>query len=190
MGAGQSKSDHGDPDDSIKIPVQFSPGVVNQLADASATPDPSPERQSSIDAQIRSRISAEIQRLRREEEEVRREIEASLEKENLDREIGTGSPTEDTTSENEEEEGEGEDGSRKRLNSTVLLGDLEEVKQRVDKFRSKKEEVEQHPAEQAARALSTCYANNPGKPLDCWREVSAFKASVAQLEQDYIASFR
>ena len=130
---------------------------MNHLADAAASDTPSAERQSSIDAQIQARIQSELSRLIREEQEVKQQIELALEKENLDREIATGSSSEDTKSEKEEEE-ESEDGSRKRLNSTVLLGDLEEVKQRVDKFRSKKEEVEQHPAEQAARALSTCYA--------------------------------
>lgn len=121
---------------------------MNHLADQSAKPGPSSERQSSIDAHIRSRVHAELSRLQQEEQEVRREIELSLEKENLDYEVNASSGAEEATS--------GED-SQKTLNSTALLGDLEEIRAKVDKFHSKQESAEKQNAVRSATALSSCY---------------------------------
>ena len=64
--------------------MQFSQDVVNQLSDNLASPDTPPERQSSIDAHVRSRIQAELARLREEEEQVKQEIERA---ENLFEEV-------------------------------------------------------------------------------------------------------
>lgn len=129
--------------------MQFSQDVANYLADAASSPGTSPQRQSSIDAQIRARIHSELSRLQQEEEDVRREIELSLEKENLDHETkGVGHAGNDLS----------EEGEHKTLNSNILLGDLEEVRQKVEKYRSKREDVGQDAAEQAAKALGSCYA--------------------------------
>ncbi|OCB91383.1 P-loop containing nucleoside triphosphate hydrolase protein [Sanghuangporus baumii] len=186
MGAGQSKTGQDEQDGLDEVPVQFSQDVMSHLADAAASPSPTPQRQSSIDAQIRARIHSEVSRLQQEEEDIRKEIELSLAKENLDLEAkGAGHSDDD--------DGDGgllEEDAHKALNSNVILGDLEEVRQKVEKYRSKREDVEQNPAEQAAKALSSCYESNANRPLECWKEAAAFKASVAQMEQDYIASFR
>ncbi|KAJ7429791.1 hypothetical protein B0H11DRAFT_2401356, partial [Mycena galericulata] len=48
------------------------------------SPTPSPERQNTIGAQIRARIQAELQHLHAEEQSMRDQIQAALEKENLD----------------------------------------------------------------------------------------------------------
>ncbi|KAL5532975.1 hypothetical protein ACEPAF_4749 [Sanghuangporus sanghuang] len=186
MGASQSKTGQDEQDGLDEVPVQFSQDVMSHLADAAASPGPTPQRQSSIDAQIRARIRSEVSRLQQEEEDIRKEIELSLAKENLDLETkGAGHSDDD--------DGDGgllEEDAHKALNSNVILGDLEEVRQKVEKYRSKREDVEQNPAEQAAKALSSCYESNANRPLECWKEAAAFKASVAQMEQDYIASFR
>ncbi|THH10855.1 hypothetical protein EW145_g1061 [Phellinidium pouzarii] len=136
MGAGQSKPETDEHVFLNETPVQFefSQDVVNQLADAAAAPGPSLERQSSIDAQIQTRIHAELARLQQEEQEVRKEIERTLEKENLNREgnvadEGGASTEEDILN----------DDPHGVLNSTVLLGDLEEVRQKVEKFHAKRE---------------------------------------------------
>ncbi|KAL5490131.1 hypothetical protein ACEPAI_4964 [Sanghuangporus weigelae] len=185
MGAGQSKAGQDEQDRLDEVPVQFSQDIVNHLADAAASPSPTPQRQSSIDAQIRARIHSEVARLQQEEEDIRKEIELSLAKENLDLETrGAGHSDDDGAGDLSEED------IHKALNSNVILGDLEEVRQKMEKYRSKREDVEQNPAEQAAKALSNCYESNASRPLECWKEAAAFKASVAQMEQDYIASFR
>lgn len=90
---------------------------------------------------MRARIQAELDRLRQEEEEVRSEIERALEKENLDKER----PADDE---------EGSTGSLK--SSAALMGDLEEVRQKVERYHRRSLEAE--PELQAkSQAVAACY---------------------------------
>ncbi|KZT28628.1 hypothetical protein NEOLEDRAFT_863050 [Neolentinus lepideus HHB14362 ss-1] len=171
MGAGQSKSDehvfH------PETPIQFSSDVVNHLSDTLASPDTPPERQSTLDAHIRSRIQDELAHLREEEEHVREEIERALEKENLDRERGMAG-----------------DESGQVKTSTALLGDVDELRKQVERFHSKKDEEAFVAARTRGEAVAQCFKNNPTTPLDCWKHVGEFKASVAHVEERYIESLR
>lgn len=121
---------------------------MNELVDNAATPSPSPERQSSIDAQIRSRIQAELAHLRQEEEQVREEIERALEKENLDREramAGEESGSEDAA----------EAGSVR--SSAALMGDLEELRQKVERFQTRRALTEFPDVQAKSEAVVNCY---------------------------------
>lgn len=165
---------------------------MNHLADRLASPETTPERQSTLDAHIRSRIQSELEHLRKEEENVRQEIEKALEKENLDRErtmAGTASETEG-------------DALGDVKSSAALVGDLEEIRSKVDRFQTRRD-LSAFPAVKAdGEAVISCYQcvyflfdtstallicifvrANPTTPLDCWRQVQNFKASVAQVEQ-------
>ncbi|OSX64719.1 hypothetical protein POSPLADRAFT_1044191 [Postia placenta MAD-698-R-SB12] len=182
MGASQSSPQP--PDEKVfaaETPIQFSQDVVNQLSDHLASPDPPPERQSSIDAHVRSRIHAELARLRDEEAQVKAEIERALEKENLDREremAGAASAEEDGAAA----------GSVK--SSAALMGDLEELRQKVERHHARHEEQDYSTVQAKGDAVVSCYKNHPTTPLECWREVSEFKASVSQIEEQYVHSLR
>ncbi len=77
---------------------------------------------------------------------MRREIEAALERENLDRERSmTGN----------EGDGDGAHGDVK--NPTVLLGDLEEVRQKVDRYRARASLTEHPEVKEAREAIASCY---------------------------------
>lgn len=129
--------------------LQFSQDVVNHLSDHMASPDTPPERQSSIDAHIRSHIQSELARLREEEEQVKDEIERALEKENLDREREMAG---------EESQSEGEEASAGSVKSSAaLMGDLEEVRRKVERFHTR-QELEGYSAVQAkGEAVVSCY---------------------------------
>ena len=120
---------------------------MNHLADVTASSDVPSNRQSTLDAHIRSRIQREIQRLRQEEEDVRREIQTALEKEVL------ALDTDVVRSRDAEAEGD----SGVPLNSIVLLGDVEEVKQKVDKYHSRTASESLNATKNAASSLLTCY---------------------------------
>ena len=109
--------------------------MVNQLehSDASET---TPERQSILDSHFRARIRDEIELLKKDEEDVRWEIELALEKENLDREKSMAS--------------EGGPGA----NSSILLGDMNEMRVRIDKYASRRKSVE---VEAVGDAVVKCY---------------------------------
>jgi altered-inheritance-of-mitochondria protein 13 len=117
---------------------QVSPALANQLSDATLSPDVSPARQAALDAGVRAKINAESARLHEGDDVLRQEIEAALERENLDRER---SMTGDVD----------EHGDVK--NSIALLGDLEEV----DRYRTRASLSEHPEVKQASEAVASCY---------------------------------
>ena len=94
--------------------------MVNQLEHSEAS-ETTPERQSILDSHIRARIKDEIELLKKNEEDIRWEIELALEKENLDHEKSLSS--------------EG-------ANSSILLGDVDEMRVRIDKYDSRRKSVD------------------------------------------------
>jgi MICOS complex subunit MIC19 len=109
-----------------------------------------PARQTTLDSQVRARIQAEITHLQEEEQVVRAEIERALEKENLDKERSMAG-AESLTAEG----AEGEAGNVK--SSTALLGDLEEIRQKVDRFKSRQDLSEFPEVKAKGEAVVTCY---------------------------------
>ena len=115
---------------------------MDQLAAHQTSSEVSPERQSTLDSHVRARIQNELERLRKEEEDVRQKIEQALEKENLDREramTGEGSDT----------------GAIK--DSVSLLNDLEEVRTKVDRFHARKDLQEFPDLKELQESVLTCY---------------------------------
>jgi altered-inheritance-of-mitochondria protein 13 len=118
---------------------------------------------------------------------VQKEIEHALEKENLDRERSMAGL---------DDEG---DGSGSVKSSAVLLGDLEEIRGKVDRYQQRREPNDLPSLKASGEAVISCYKyvtfcyllcafittsrNNPSKVLECWQEVSKFKAFVALAEQ-------
>ncbi|KAJ7632338.1 hypothetical protein FB45DRAFT_746468 [Roridomyces roridus] len=144
--------------------LQFDQDLVNTLADNAAQPTPSPERQNTLDAQIRARIQAELEHLRQEEEHVRDQIHQALEKENLDRERAMTGDAESVKT------------------SAALLEDLHHVRTKVDRYHARRDLSEYPGLREDSDALVACYKNNATTPLDCWQQVEKFKASVSQIE--------
>lgn len=108
---------------------------------------------------MRAKISAEAARLRgrtdgdnhddiSDGDIVRREIEAALERENLDRERGMAGDA----------AGADADGAHGVVkNSTVLLGDLEEIRQKVDRYRVRASLADHVGVKEAREAVASCY---------------------------------
>ena len=76
---------------------------------------------------------------------MQREIEAALERENLDRERGMA--------------GDAESGAAHGdvKNSTALLGDLEEVRQKVERYRERASLADHLGVKEAREAVTSCY---------------------------------
>lgn len=127
---------------------QFSEDVVNQLVDHQESPEIPHERQLTIDAHIRARIQSELLRLQQEEERVREDIERALEKENLDRERSMAG-------EDSEAEEPGSAGSVK--SSAALMGDLEELRQKVEKYHARQNSEELSAVRTKGEEVILCY---------------------------------
>ncbi|KLO13600.1 hypothetical protein SCHPADRAFT_940261 [Schizopora paradoxa] len=185
MGASQS-SQRAEDDSAVgSTPIQFSRDVVNEMTDSMVAAHPS---SSSLDDRIRAQIKSEIQRLHDTEEEVQKEIAIALAKENDDgvhsrAAAATATPEQDGDETVEEEK---EEATSHALNSILLSGDIEEVRQKVDKFAERKSVVDAQTSD-AAGSLLSCYKKNSSRPLDCWKEVETFRTLVADTERRAIS---
>ena len=151
---------------------QVSSELATQLSDTSLSPEVSPTRHTILDQNVRSKISAEAARLRGHSHSsnnnnnnassgegsvdiVQREIEAALERENLDRERGMAGAGGAGGEAEAAESGSSSHGDIK--NSTALLGDLEEIRQKVEKYRERASLADHSSVKEAREAVASCY---------------------------------
>ena len=132
---------------------QVSPDVVNNLSARLASEETMPERQFAVDSHIRKRIQNELTALRSEEEKVQLEIHRALEKENLDREMGMI------------EDG-GTHGGLKT--GVALIGDLEEIREKVDRFQTRRQLGDFPSVKETGEAIASCYRYVRCTSLGCF----------------------
>ena len=144
--------------------TKVSSELATQLSDTSLSPEVSQTRHAILDQSVRAKISAEAARLRGRNANdndnddhhdegvdiVQREIEAALERENLDRERGMAGDAVAADADADAAHGDVK-------NSTVLLGDLEEVRQKVDRYRVRASLADHLGVKEAREAVASCY---------------------------------
>jgi len=178
MGAASSKDRDADADEKTfyaerETPISFSPGLINHLSDipsGGSNTAPSSQRQATLDSHIKSRIASELARLKSEEDQVIQQVEAALEKENLDKELSS-----------EQEAGQS-------VSSVVLERDVEEITKRVERNRAKRTELEGGQVGESKSRLLVCLKENQNTSLNCWQEVKDFKETVAGIEKNFVKS--
>jgi MICOS complex subunit MIC19 len=74
--------------------------------------------------------------------------------------------------------------SRQAHSTAKVFSELEKLRKGLDE-RKKVREMPRD-VERAREELVGCLRTNDRWPLDCWREVEAFKASVSKMEEDFI----
>jgi len=126
--------------------------LVNHLSDELSTPDPNPNRQTILDDHVRSRIHAEMARLREEEAGVRAEIEHALERENIDRERTSAVPEQDSDS-------VATDGAVRT--SLSLREDVRQVQQKIERLQKLKEMDDVLEVKATSEMLVECYRYVP-----------------------------
>lgn len=128
-------------------------------------------RQTHIDSSIRSAISSELSRLRKQEADVRAQIQAAIEKENLDVESKWASQ---------------KDGKAGGRSSIALQKELDEVRAKISGHDERRKRVEAAPGVKEAReGVVKCYKEklDSGRTLDCWAEVRKFREAVEGAEK-------
>ncbi|KIR24538.1 hypothetical protein CNBG_10070 [Cryptococcus deuterogattii R265] len=75
------------------------------------------------------------------------------------------------------------------MSSQVLGRDIEEIREKVERMKEKKNN-ESEGVKLARQSVEQCYLANEDKPLDCWKQVEAFKTEVAKLEQAFVKSLQ
>ena len=110
------------------------------LETSEKTFDVSLPRQQLLDSSIQSKIKEEINRLKKQEADVRQQIEQALEKENLDRASQSASK------------------GAKGKSSILLQQELEDVRGKIEKHNQRKSRVEKAPGvKQAREKVLQCY---------------------------------
>ncbi len=64
--------------------------------------------------------------------------------------------------------------------------EIEMLKDKLKRRRIKEEVVKDKAVEKAKGEVVNCLRLNDRRPLDCWREVEAFKEEVGRLEKNYL----
>lgn len=145
------------------IPIQFSNPLVQSL-DSRETSDSS--RDLDMESTIQKRVSEELTRLRDAESKALAQTSYELSLQNIAAE------------------------SKSELNSVILSADLEDLKKQLQRRVPQQNESELvKQVNQRKLAVVTCLKDNKDKALDCKTEVEEFKASVREMQQQFILKY-
>ncbi|KZS99277.1 hypothetical protein SISNIDRAFT_448160 [Sistotremastrum niveocremeum HHB9708] len=166
MGGTQSTPENDEKIFESQVPLNFSQDLVNHLAENLPSTATSPARQEHLDSQVRKRIDEEAARLRDQDASVKEAIRQAL-----DASIQHDAPSSD-------------DGP----SSPELQKSLDQVIERVQRLDTQRQSFSSDETTVKGQAVVECYKKHSKTPLDCWREVAEFHASVAELEKKYVKS--
>lgn len=72
------------------------------------------------------------------------------------------------------------------LSRQSVQKEIDMLKEKLKRRKIKEEVVKDNAVEKAKGEVVNCLRLNDRRPLDCWREVEAFKEEVGRLEKDYL----
>lgn len=72
------------------------------------------------------------------------------------------------------------------LSRQSVQKEVDMLKEKLKRRKIKEEVVKDKAVEKAKGEVVNCLRLNDRRPLDCWREVEAFKEEVGRLEKDYL----
>ena len=124
-------------------------------------------RVQALELHIQERVAAELKRLRAQEAETLREAQQKL----------SAEPTADQQGSEHQQQLAGP--SRQEVSKAI--GDLRAKLEERKKVRQVPETLEN-----ARDEVVRCLRENDRRPLDCWREVEAFKEEVRRLEKGWV----
>ncbi|KAJ5612148.1 hypothetical protein N7510_005342 [Penicillium lagena] len=215
MGAGSSKPEAAADSKHVfssNSPVQFSSNLVEALQSSSETDS---SRAKTIELEIQSRVASELARLREREQQTLAEIEKRL-AEVRDSGESTPVPTtkksvvpaagyvssagsldldapripfagreHDPLPAFEPVSASPSGGAANRqVSSTSVMSEIEQLRSKLD-GRRKLAELDEGVARAQSEVVG-CLRLNDRRPLDCWKEVDAFKREVARMEEAFV----
>jgi len=195
MGSGASK-----PVDASKhvfssnTPIQFSQELVDSMQ---ASSESNSTRAKTLELHIAERVAAELEKIQKRETEKFEAIRAELSNEAPDPEPSP-SDSQSTTSRVKEVTASlvpdsltpsgtiraKEEKSRKEQTSKRVQEEIEKLKKQLSERKVLKDLT---PGVQKARnSVVSCLRVNDRTPLDCWKEVEAFKLEVRKMEDKFV----
>ena len=73
------------------------------------------------------------------------------------------------------------------LSRTEVQKSVDELRRKLENRRLKEDIVNDKAVEKAKTELVACFREKDRRPLDCWREVEAFKREVGRLEGAFVS---
>ncbi|KAK8193636.1 hypothetical protein HDK77DRAFT_439831 [Phyllosticta capitalensis] len=184
MGAGNSKPEADKAHVFTAAPVHLSSHLTDSLQNS---PQTDSTRALALERQVQERLSAELEKLRALEAQKLSQLQSTLateaaaseeadkKQESLSEKIADSLSSADTLAEKQRQR----DMSRGLVQKQIaeLRGKLES---------RKRVEAADPGVEKAKAEVVQCLRFNDRRPLDCWREVEAFKREVGRLEKEFV----
>jgi MICOS complex subunit MIC19 len=148
-------------------------------------------RAKSLELHIAERVAAELAALQNKEDNALKSL-----RESISSEPSSSNSTDDKSSKPHEprllelpsvprpHDATVKEDARQNQSSAKVFEELEKLKKGLE-ARKKVREMPRD-VEKAREELVHCLKLNDRRPLDCWREVEAFKGSVSKMEVDFI----
>ncbi|MCJ1363761.1 hypothetical protein MMC16_002870 [Acarospora aff. strigata] len=188
MGSGASKTS---PQSSQHVfasetPVRFSQELVDSLQ---ASTETDLTREKTLELHIQSRVAEELQRLEARESQILKDLEDKISSTSDSTTESTNVPS--TTTPDQSHDHGGKDHHAKTDSDKLRNLGRESIQREIDQLREKldgrkKIEPLDRGLEKAKDDVVKCLRTNDRRPLDCWREVEAFKREVGRLEKSFV----
>ncbi|KAK7513822.1 uncharacterized protein IWZ02DRAFT_8967 [Phyllosticta citriasiana] len=191
MGAGNSKPEADKAHVFNAAPVHLSSNLTDALQNS---PQTDTTRALALERQVQERLSAELEKLRALESQRLSQLQQTLATEAA----AASSPTSQNDQQQQHQESLA-DKIADSLSSAETLAEKQRqrdmsrglVQKQIDELRAKLEsrrrvEAADPGVEKAKAEVVQCLRIHDRRPLDCWREVDAFKREVGRLEKEFV----
>ncbi|PQE07122.1 hypothetical protein CJF31_00004765 [Rutstroemia sp. NJR-2017a BVV2] len=150
---------------SSETPVQFSEQLINSLQSSTETDS---TRAKTLELHIQARVAEELKKLQERASKDFEELTAKL------------SSDDEPSASAEKNAGE----QLRQVGREAVQKDVQELKAKLER-RRKLVEVDEG-VDRAKSEVVRCLRENDRRPLDCWREVEAFRKEVRRLEGSWV----
>ncbi|KAL8724829.1 MAG: hypothetical protein Q9166_007731 [cf. Caloplaca sp. 2 TL-2023] len=168
-------------------PVTFSPDLINALQ---ASPETDSTRSKDLELHIQRRVHAELERLDAEHSkrltELQEQISSSPDSTTASIHPDARTPDQSTSAGGVDHKAAAEGDKLRDLSRQSVQKEIDMLKEKLKRRKLKEEVVKDKAIEKAKGEVVNCLRLNDRRPLDCWREVEAFKEEVGRLEKDFL----
>ncbi|KAL8686839.1 MAG: hypothetical protein Q9218_006829 [Villophora microphyllina] len=168
-------------------PVNFSPDLINALQ---ASPETDSTRSKDLELHIQRRVHSELARLDAEHskrlEELKEQISAAPDSTTESIHPDARTPDQSTSKGGPDHKAAAEGDKLRDLGRQSVQKEIDMLQEKLKRRKIKEEVVKDKAVEKAKSEVVNCLRLNDRRPLDCWREVEAFKEEVGRLEKDFL----
>ncbi|EOD43179.1 hypothetical protein GTA08_BOTSDO07453 [Neofusicoccum parvum] len=186
MGAGNSK-----PDGTAQhvfnadAPVRFSSELIDSLQNS---PQSDTTRSKALELQVQTRVERELSQLHAKEQQRLRELQDAIasaaDAAAAADENATPSLAEKLADSLSSADALAEKQRRRDMSRGLVEKEIEGLRRKLEE--RKRLEQPDKGVEEAKGKVVECLRINDRRPLDCWREVEAFKKEVGRLEKEFV----